>query len=70
MTSLVEHSDVQLTEYRCLLKTCYGLSNKSLKGFLNIEVITNIDTGGPLIIPFLRLLKKHNGIYFLLMEFL
>ena len=39
MTSLVEHSDVQLTEYRCLLKTCHGLSNKSLKGFLNIDVI-------------------------------
>ena len=66
MTSLVEHSDVQLTEYRCLLKTCHGLSKKSLKVFLNFEVIKNIDTGG----PFLRLLKKHNGIYFLLMEFL
>ena len=67
MTSLVEHSDVQLTQYRCLLKTCHGLSNK---GFLNIEVIKNIDTGGPLMVPFLRLLKKHNGIYFLIMEFL
>ena len=53
MTSLVEHSDVQLTEYRCLLKTCHGLSNKSLKSILNIEVIKNIDTGGPLMVPFL-----------------
>ena len=50
MTSLVEHSDAQPTEYRFLQKTRHGLSNKSFKSVLSIEVIKNIDTGGPLIV--------------------